>query len=440
MTYGRYPMRSRSNDDRTGTVYSGGTYRSANFARHHEDDYDYRDYEEDDYHEDDRSWGVDDIEDAPLVGRREARHRERQQQRKDRRRSILAMVVVVTVFLAVVTGGWWGYTKIRDVLSPPDYAGKGSGQVDVQIQQGDSASDVGNTLAKADVVKSARAFADAAADDDRSTSLQPGTYRMRKQMKASLALDRLLDPASRVTRRFTVPEGKSVRQAFAIIENKVGISTKDLEAAAAETSVLGLLPSWARTYDDPIERLEGFLYPATYDLEPKMGAVDVLTMMVTRGNEVLTQLNFEKAARDSGHEPSDVLIVASLLEGEGIPSDFGKISRVVYNRLDTVPAYLNFDSTTQYWLEKNGKGRAKRLTDRELRDPDNNYSTTVNTGLPPTAIANPGKAALEAALNPEPGPWMYFVLVDENGRSAFAETHAEHDANIRICKEKDLGC
>ncbi|MGH3545518.1 MAG: endolytic transglycosylase MltG, partial [Mycobacteriales bacterium] len=68
------------------------------------------------------------------------------------------------------------------------------------------------------------------------------------------------------------------------------------------------------------------------------------------------------------------------------------------------------------------------------------YSTTVNPGLPPTAISNPGRAAIAAALNPPAGQWRYFAVTEENGKSSFAVTLAEHERNVAICRQRNLGC
>lgn len=373
------------------------------------------------------------------IGRRAAKLREKQRRHKDRRRSFGALVVMTVVFVVLAFGGWWGYNKVRDFISPDDYSGSGSGEVTVVIHQGDTAVDIGNTLVESGVVKSAEAFTDAAAADKRSRGLQPGTYKLRKEMKASKALDLLLDPAARISRQFTIPEGKSVRQTFDIIEKAVGVTADDLHAAADDPAYLEL-PSWIPAEITGVDRLEGFLFPDTYQLEPKMGAKEALKMMVDRAKQEFTNMNLEQSAAAINQSPYVVVQIASLIEGEGIHEDFGKISRVIYNRLDYEPPFLNFDSTTQYWLEKTGEGRKKFLAENDLQNPDNNYSTTRLRGLPPTAISNPGRAALEAALNPEEGAWMYFVLVDENGKSAFATTQAEQDRNVAICREKNLGC
>jgi len=337
------------------------------------------------------------------------------------------------VFALLALFGWWGYGKIRDFLDPPDYAGSGIGAVSVKVNDGDSISEIGNTLARTDVVKSAAAFVDAAENDDRSQKLQPGTYQLRKKMSAAAALHLLLSPQSRITGRFTAREGLSVIGTLKVISENTGISLDNLKEAAKDPASLGI-PEWAKG------NLEGFLFPNTYDVDASVSAHEALSRMVKQSLTVLNQLNFTQRAQQLGFEPYQVLTIASLAEMEGIPSDFGKIARVVYNRL-AADMPLQFDSTTQYWLELNGIGRKKdRLSDDALRAEKNNYSTTVNRGLPPTAISNPSKAALEAALEPSPGDWLYFAATSQDGRSSFTKSPAEHERNVAVCRSKKLGC
>lgn len=373
-----------------------------------------------------------DENDDPRAGTRVARHRHRRQRGRDKRRSLIALAVVAVVFAVLATGGVFGYHKIRDFFSAPDYSGSGSGAVEITVSDGDSASDVAKELVDKKVVKSAEAFVDAANEDSRSRNLQPGTYQLRKQMRASMALRLLLDPASHVDNAVTIPEGLSSQQVLQRISDKTNLSVDELQKAASDPKALGA-PDWAGG------NVEGFFYPGTYRFKPKSSAKTVLSAMVARANQALEQLNFANHAYERGMEPYQVLIVASLVEGEGVTSDFKKIAQVVYNRLGK-DMRLDFDSTTQYWLEKTGQGRKKHLTDKELQNPDNNYSTTVNKGLPPTAIANPGQAAIEAAMSPENGSWLYFVVTDPDGHSSFTDNLDEQDRNIQICKEKNLGC
>ncbi len=357
----------------------------------------------------------------------------RHRRQRDRHRSATAFVVVIAVFALLALVGWWGYGKARDFLNPPDYSGSGSGSVSVQIDNGASISAIGNTLVRADVVKSTGAFIDAAENDDRASTLQPGRYELRKRMSAAAALDLLLDPSSRSMGRFTAREGLAVLGTLNAINESTGIPLEELEAAVEDPESLGL-PDWAGG------NLEGFLFPDTYEIGGAASAEEALGTMVTQALQVMDELNFVQRAQQMGYEPYDVLIVASMVEMEGIAEDFGKVARVAYNRLEAdMP--LQFDSTTQYWLELTGKGREQdKLTNAELRAEENNYSTTLNRGLPPTAISNPGKAAMEVALDPPPGDWLYFAVTEENGKSSFADDLAGHERNVAVCRQKNLGC
>lgn len=355
-------------------------------------------------------------------GPRSSRHRQRHRRRRERRRNVVAMVLVLAVFAAIGGGIWWGVDRAGAFFSTPDYAGQGTDEVTVEIKKGDSTTAIGNTLEASDVVKSTKAFVEAAEAEAASTSLQPGLYKVRKQMEASRALALLLDPASRIVKRFTVPEGLTVKVALAKIAKDTGIPLTQLTAAAQDPAGLGV-PEWGGG------RLEGFLFPDTYELPANATAATVLRGMVTRMNSELAATGFVAGATAVGLRPGQALIIASLVEGEAIPADFGKVARVVLNRLAAKMA-LEYDSTTNYGRELKGLPKKERFTTAELKDPTNPYSTHANQGLPPGPIANPGTAALKAALAPDPGPWRYFVKIDKQGNSAFAETLAQHEANV----------
>jgi UPF0755 protein len=302
--------------------------------------------------------------------------------------------------------------------SAPDYAGPGDGEATVQIHAGDSARDIGDTLHQAGVVKSTAAFTRAASKDSRSRQLAPGYYRLRFRMRARDALAALLDPASRIRSRYTVPEGATVKRTLEIIARSVdGAKLADLQAAAANPAALGV-PSYANG------KLEGFLFPATYDVEPGSTAVDVLTAMVDRWKEEAARLDLESRAAQLKMTPYQVLVIASLVEGEArFDDERGKVARVAYNRL-AKGMRLEFDSTIQYVLGKPKVG----LTQSDLRI-DSPFNTRRRTGLPPTPIDNPGAKSLEAAIDPTPGGWLYFVVIDKAGHSGFA---VDYDEFLRL--------
>jgi UPF0755 protein len=363
---------------------------------------------------------------------RVARHRRRRQRGKDQRRSLIAFLVMVVVFGSLGGAGWYGYGKVKDFFTAEDYAGQGTDEAVVEVEQGDTVTDIANTLFKADVVKSAKAFTNAAEDNPDSTSLQPGTYTLRKQMKASAALTLMLDPASKSVKSFLIREGLTVKEILVEISKQTQIPLAQFEAAAKDPAGLGV-PTWASAAAGKPPVLEGFLFPAKYEVAKNDSAKSILAAMVAQTLQVMEKDGFLQAADGLNLTPWELLKVASLVEQEGITADFPKVARVVYNR-NAEDMRLQFDSTTQYWLIQTGKGRKKILTNNELRDPANTYSTTLNKGLPPTPISNPGKAAIDAAAHPAEGDWLYFVVTEKDGTSAFTKDLNVHEQNIVKCR------
>lgn len=330
-----------------------------------------------------------------------------------RGRSIAALVVVVVMLGGLGGGIWYGGSKVLATFGTPDYSGAGSGVVTVQVLPGDTASDVARTLAEAGVIKSPKAFVSVAQADPRSTSLQPGIYRLRKQMKASVALDLLFDPATRLRSRVTLPEGLSVVQSLERIAQSTGIPLVDLKAAAAATAGLGL-PAYATTKPGRAPALEGFLYPATYDLEPGTSAVAILRTMVAKFKTTAAAAGFDDRAKAAGLTPHQALIVASMVQREGrAAGDNPKIARVIYNRLARdMP--LEIDATVLYGLGRHSGPLSKADLDKVTP-----YNTRRVKGLPPTPIASPGQSVLAATLAPATGNWLYYVIKDKQGHHLF---------------------
>ncbi|MEV5709538.1 endolytic transglycosylase MltG [Actinoallomurus sp. NPDC052274] len=337
---------------------------------------------------------------APRASRG-GRGRRRKKSRKGRR---LAPFIALAFLLVVVCGGGYvGLTTINGMLNPPDYKGEGSGSVTVWIHEGDSVALMANRLKDAGVVKSVDAFIKLATKDTRATSIQPGYYHLRRQMSVKSALDLLLSDASRAG-RLTIPEGKRVTQILPLLASKTHIPLKDFQKAAKHPEKLGL-PSYAKG------RLEGYLYPFTYDPDPKATATQVLRSMVDQFKKVAANLDLEAKARELGMSPGEVVTIASLVQAEsGRPEDMPKVARVIDNRIHSSQPWmrkLQFDSTVMYALGK--YNTVATLAETKTQSP---YNTYVVSGLPPGPIDNPGEVALKAALEPEKGDWLYFVAPD----------------------------
>ncbi|MBA0050810.1 endolytic transglycosylase MltG [Streptomyces sp. AJS327] len=331
----------------------------------------------------------------------------------------LAVAVVLTGGLG--TAGYYGYQFYTERFGPaPDYEGKGSGEVQVEIPQGASQSDMGGALERAGVIKSGRAFVDAAAGNDKALSIHAGTYSLRKGMSASAAIDLMLDPSSQNS--LIVAEGLRASKIYSLVDKKLDVP-KGSTKKAARTADLGL-PAWAKG------KPEGLLFPSKYSVGEKSTPRDVLRQMVKRAKSEHARTDLTAKAKAAGKTPGEVIAIASLIQAEAQEDDeFGKVSRVIYNRLKQ-DMTLGFDSTINYAL-----GRSSLDTSVEDTRLDSPYNTYLHRGLPPGPIANPGHQAIEAALKPTKGDWLYFVTV-KPGDTRFSETHAEHERHVRDFNEE----
>jgi peptidoglycan lytic transglycosylase G len=375
-------------------------------------------------------WEPGDGASEPVVpmgsGGRRNRPGDRQARRRGRRFSA-PLIAVLVIALLLAGGGVAGYRFLRQYVIPPDYSGPGSGSVTVQIKQNQTATDVAQTLFGLGVVASTRAFVKAAEQSSRPTALEPGFYRMHRHMKAALAFDLLLNPAARIQLDVTIPEGLRASQIVTTLGTKTGISLADYRAALADPAALGL-PAYAK--DMP----EGYLFPATYPVQPRVTATDVLRAMVRQFDAEAARINLVATAQSVNLTPAEAIIVASLVQAEGGRiADFPKIARVIYNRLaGNMP--LQLDSTVMYALHRYGI-----LATNQQLQVNSPYNTYLHPGLPPGPIDSPGDAAIRAALHPAKGPWLYFVTVNpKTGVTEFTSSYAAF-LQLRAELERNLG-
>ncbi|MGY1637370.1 endolytic transglycosylase MltG [Geodermatophilus sp. SYSU D00742] len=350
--------------------------------------------------------------------------------RSRRRRSPVAVVLSLVVLAGLVAGIVLGGKALINLVNPPseDFVGQGTGEVQIRIAVGDTLSDIGRTLVAEGVIASVGPFVDAAELQPAATGIQPGVYAMRQQMSGQAALDLLLDPATRLFARVTIPEGFTVQQILQRLSEGTQRPAEELQAAAADPTALGL-PAYANG------QLEGYLFPATYDFQPDDTPVDMLRAMVSRFTETATAIQLEQRAAAAGRSVHDVVTVASMVQSETrLDDERADVAQVVYNRLGQgIP--LGIDATLAYGLGKNGND----LTVTDLQT-DSPYNTRTRAGLPPTPISSPGEASLEAALAPTTGELLYYVLESEDGRHFFTADYTEFMAARERCAAAGLGC
>jgi UPF0755 protein len=372
---------------------------------------------------------------------------------KKKRRALLWVGMVVVLGLIAI-GGYYGYKQLTGIGDYDDYAGKGTGDVIIQVKGGDSTGDIAATLTDAGVVASTRAFVVASESNAKVRGVQPGYYVMKKKASGAAAVSKIVDPKSQVG-QFDIKGGaqlesitpqsgqpidgilaKLAKASCADLNGKsTCVTTEQLSAVASGGDLAKLgVPDWAvpdASKAEPKRRLEGLIVPGVYDVKPGSTPDELLTQLVTASAQKLQAANMPTIADNTGYTPYQILTIASLVEKEAITDDFGKVARVTYNRLHD-GMRLQYDSTINYVLDR--PAIRTKESDREKVGPYNSYA---NNGLPPTPIGSPSADALKKAVAPEQGTWLYFVKCEKDGTSCFATTNDEHLANIQKAKDND---
>jgi len=320
------------------------------------------------------------------------------------------LIVFITLFLREANSG---------PQSAPDYELGSAGQeVIVEILSGESGSEIGRKLESLLVIKSSDAFFRVAVADSRSERIAPGEHRIETRIPAKVALEQLLDP-SRIPNLIIIRDGQRLSEISESIIN-FGISKIEVEKSLRKVFSPEMFKS---------KNIEGFLYPAQYSFSKSVDGDEILSAMLNRFISATKDIDW---SNEREFTPFEIMVIASLVQTEGTPDVFGKVSRVIYNRLEKrMP--LQFDSTVHYALGRRGEIRVS-LVDTKVK---NRYNTFVYPGLPPGPIGSPTKPAIDAALNPEVGNWLYFVTVKPfdtrftNSYDQFLEWKAEYKRNFK---------
>jgi len=349
-------------------------------------------------------------EDNPVIDV-SGRKNKRKQKRGKRGSGAAVLASLVFLFALVGGGGYFGYSELKAYMKPPDYTGEGTGSVTIEVKQGDYTSAIAQTLEEAGVVKSAKAFVNAARAEPAVQSIQPGFYLMRLRMSSEAAVARILSPEAR-SGVIDIPEGLWASEIYQRLSKATDLPVSAFKKV--DPKKLGL-PAAAKG------RVEGYLYPGRYDLPPDATAQQLLKMMVDRFRQEIKKVDIAAGAKARKMTVSEIMVIASIVQAEaGKPEDQGKISRVVYNRLKA-GKHLQFDTPVMY-------AHGERTIDVRYGhlEIDSPYNVYKHAGLPPGPISNPGLDAIRAAVDPTPGKWMFFVATDpENHITEFGETEED---------------
>jgi UPF0755 protein len=326
-----------------------------------------------------------------------------------RRRWVVVLVAILAVLLLVAgAGGVW----LSRQLNPP---GRGK-EVTVVILPGSSTRKIGDVLERDGVITNALVFK-LYAEYEGAGPFLAGTYSLTHHDSMHHVIKVLEAGARQILDRVTIPEGLTLDQIGARVGTLPGRSAARFLDLARSGAVRSQFEPAGTT------NLEGLLFPSTYFVAKQEDELTILRRMVSAFEQVADDVGINQLAAAGHVTPYQAIVVASLVEREAkVPDDRAKIARVIFNRLNR-EMLLQVDATIQYALGH----QKEKLTFADLKI-DSPYNTYKIAGLPPTPIAAPGRASLSAALQPEPGPWLYYVLVDADGHHGFATTPQEFDA------------
>lgn len=344
-----------------------------------------------------------------------------------RGRRILTVVLGVLAVLVVVAGagGLWVQRQI-DPSGPPGEVRR------IEIPEGSTSDDIGSLLADEGIIASDLVWGWYLRING-GGPFQAGLYELAENSAIGEVVDVLgAGPLPPEERSVTIPEGLTLSEVVA----RLADPDKGLGLDAATMRQLldsGQVRSAVQPADQPSN--EGILFPETYRVAADADELAVLNQMVAQLDATMTELNVAAAQERFNLTPYEVLIVASLIEEETkVAEERPKVAQVIYNRLrQGIP--LGIDATSRYEAELAGRDRS----DIDFTS-DSPYNTRKVQGLPPTPIASPGRASIEAALAPADGPWIYYVLQDADGNHFFTDSSSEFSAAKQRCADLGLGC
>ena len=309
-------------------------------------------------------------------------------------------VALALAFVFIFTGG---VHELRKTSAAPDFSCSDGtaftkeiteADIAIEIAAGATGSDIAAQLFEKGVVKSARAFFGVAVGDSRAAKIAPGSHIISPELCAKDALEQLLD-SKRIAGLINIVEGEWNSEVFEDMV-KAGYTRSDVKDALAQLK----LPKGFKS-------LEGLLFPAQYSFAKGTTAGAAIATMVERAQ---TEMKGAGILETNGKfSAQELLTIASIIQAEGGLQDFTKVSRVIFNRLAKgMP--LQMDSTVHFAQKLRGNIFLSTKS-TSLNSP---YNTYRKYGLPPGPIGNPGRQAMLAAVNPEPGDWIYFITVAPN--------------------------
>lgn len=343
---------------------------------------------------------------------------------RPKKKSKLPIIFVIAVIICIIVSAAVAFHTCSTNADNPNLLPEGE-TVTVEIKDGMLATEVASILFDEGVIRNQYEFMDIVNSKNAATSLKPGVYTFVGGTSDADVAQMLIDGPSSSGNSLTVPEGYTIEQTAAAVEDAYGgsISAADFEQASSDASVYAADYSFLE--DVGSQSLEGFLFPKTYDLLVDASAEDVVRQMLDQYQSEIESLDFSYPEQHS-LSSYDALILASIVEREAADDNRATVASVFYNRLASDRPYLESDATTAYYIGGDP-------TPEDLEQ-DNAYNTYLNAGLPPTPICSPSLASLQAVCNPDDTDYLFFYFVpnDQGGMDYyFSNTYEEHQQAIQ---------
>jgi UPF0755 protein len=346
---------------------------------------------------------------------------------------LLRPVVITVISLAlVVCSLFYGYNYFKDKYFTPVDPGNNTA-IEITIPPAASLTTIADILYNHKVIRDKNVFKLYTDFSDQSYKLKAGTYELSKNMSFDDIIYTLMKgQAAQVTTNVTLTEGMILETMGQTLVNKGALEddTQYLALCKNGTQFSGytFLADALANAKDRKYVLEGYMFPDTYEFFANSDVNVIIQKQLDRFDQIFTD-DYETKAHQMNMTIDQVITLASIIEKEGKPQDFAKISAVFHNRLDK-KMKLQSDATLMYAL-----GIKKyNYTDaqKQVNSPYNTYNVS---GLPIGPICNPGKNAIDAALNPDPSfvqqGYLYFTLTDPNSNTlAFSKTLQDHNAVV----------
>ncbi len=335
-------------------------------------------------------------------------------EKRENKGCLVVFIVIAAVIIALVIGGFGYYMYLKSAVILDE-------EVTVTIPEGASTSTISGLLQEAGVVRSGLLFTLYARQENIDSSLKPGEYTFSDEKITYEDIAAILLEGKQLRgEQVVIPEGFTVKQIAARLVERGFVE----EAAFWDYAENGDFSYDYLPAPGTENRLEGFLFPETYEILPDWTEREIIDAMLAQFHSVWTE-EWQARAKELGYTPLEIVTIASMIERE-TSVDFERpiVAGVIYNRLEQ-GMMLQIDATIQYAL---GEQKDRLLySDLEIDSPYNTYKIQ---GLPPGPIACPGAACIEAALYPEESDYLYYrTKNDGTGEHYFAETYEEHLAN-----------